>query len=198
MSTKWGQLQRSAGPPSRKKAREEERTLLLVDESGFYLLSSVVRTYAPVGKTPILHHTLSHDHLLVIGAVGLHEKLRVQVYEQAIRSAEVIRFLKHLLRHIPGKLLILWDGAPIHRSKAIQQFLSEGAAARIHLERFPGYAPELDPEEAIWRHPKRVKLRNLCCCADLQETRREFRAACQRLRQKPHIIQSCWRHSGLA
>ncbi len=156
----------------------------------------MVRTYAPVGETPILHHTLSHDHLSVIGAIGLHEKLYFQVYGEAIRSAEVIRFLNHLLRHIPGKLLIVWDGAPIHRSKAIKQFLSDGAAARIHLERFPGYAPEVDPEEGVWRHLKRVEMRNLCC-SDLQETRRAFRAACQRLRQKPHIIHSCLLHSGL-
>jgi transposase len=167
-----------------------------VDESGFYLLPSVVRTYAPVGETPILHHTLSHDHLSVIGAVGLHEKLYFQVHDKAIRSAEVIRFLQHLLRQIPGKLLIVWDGAPIHRSQAIRQFLSEGAAARLHLERFPGYAPELDPEEGIWRHLKRVEMRNLCC-RDLEETRQALRAACQRLRQKPHIVRSCLRHSGL-
>ena len=156
----------------------------------------MARTYAPVGETPILHHTLSQDHLSVIGAVGLHEKLYFQVHEEAIRSAQVIRFLKHLLRRIPGKLLIVWDGAPIHRSKAIQQFLSDGAAARIHLERFPGYAPELDPEEGIWRHLKRVEMRNLCC-RDLAETRRELRAACQRLRQKPHVIRGCLKHSGL-
>jgi transposase len=167
-----------------------------VDESGFYLLPSVIRTYAPVGETLILHHTLSRDHLSVIGAVGLHERLYFQVYEAAISSAEVIRFLRHLRHLIPGKLLIVWDGAPIHRSKAIRQFLSEGAAAWLHLERFPGYAPEVDPEEGIWRHLKRVEMRNLCC-RDLQETRREFRAACQRLRHKPHIIRSCLRHSGL-
>jgi hypothetical protein len=81
-------------------ALEEERTPLCLDESGFYLPPAVVRTYAPVSETPILHHPLSHDYLSVIGAVGLHEKLYFQVYEEAIRSAEVIRFLKHLLRHI--------------------------------------------------------------------------------------------------
>ncbi len=156
----------------------------------------MARTYAPKGETPLLHHRLSHDHLSVIGAIGLHKKLYFQVYEEAIRSAQVIRFLRHLLRHIPGKLLIVWDGAPIHRSKAIREFLSDGAAARIHLERFPGYAPELDPEEGVWRHLKRVEMRNLCCC-DLKQTRRELRAACQRLRQKPHLIQSCLKHSGL-
>ena len=157
----------------------------------------MTRTYAPMGETPILRHTLSRDHLSVIGAVGLHERLYFQVHEAAISSAEVIRFLNHLRRVIPGKLLIVWDGAPIHRSKAIRQYLHDGAAEWIHLERFPGYAPEVDPEEGIWRHLKQVEMRNLCC-RDLRQTRRAFRAACQRLRQKPHIIRSCLRHSGLA
>jgi transposase len=160
------------------------------------LLPSVVRTYAPVGQTPILPHPLSHAHLSVIGAVSLKGTLYFQVHAQAITSLAVTGFLRHLLRHIPGKLLIVWDGAPIHRSRVIRQFLGEGAAARIHLERFPGYAPELDPEEGIWHHLKRVEMRNLCC-RDLQETRRELRAACQRLRHKPRVIQSCLQHSGL-
>lgn len=67
------------------------------------------------------------------------------------------------MRHIPGKLLVVWDGAMIHRSKMIKQFLAEAAAARMHLERFPGYAPELDPEEGIWCHLKRAEMQNLCC-----------------------------------
>jgi transposase len=161
-----------------------------------YLLPAVVRSYAPVGQTPQLYHKLTRDHLSIIGAVGLNEKLYFQVHEKAISSGEVIQFLRHLLRHIAGKLLLVWDGAMIHRSKAIKQFLSGGAQGRIHLKPFPAYAPELDPEEGIWRHLKRVEMRNLCC-ADLTEARREFRAACQRLRQKPHIIRGCLKHSGL-
>ncbi len=155
----------------------------------------MVRSYAPVGQTPQLYHKLTRDHLSVIGAVGLHEKLYFPVHEKAIASVEVIRFLAHLLRHLPGKLLLVWDGAMIPRSQAVKQFLSEGAEGRIPLERFPAYAPELDPEEGLWRHLKRVEMRNLCC-KDLEETRREFRVACQRRRQRPHIIRSCIRHSG--
>jgi transposase len=167
-----------------------------VDESGFYLLPAVACTYAPVGKTPLLRHKLSCDHLSVIGAVGLYGKLYFQVYARAIRSVEAIGFLGHLLRHISGKLLVVWDGAPIHQSQRVKQFLSQGAAKRIHLEHLPGYAPELNPEEGIWRHLKRVEMRNLCC-ADLKESRRALRAACQRLRHKPYIIRSCLRHSEL-
>ena len=42
-----------------KKALKEGRTIVFADQSGFYLLPMVVRTYAPVGKTPILHEHLS-------------------------------------------------------------------------------------------------------------------------------------------
>jgi transposase len=177
-------------------ARREGRTLLFVDESGFYLLPAVARTYAPVGETPILRHRLTHDHLSVVGAVGLHAQLYFQVHERAITGADVVAFLRHLLRHVPGKLLVVWDGAPIHRSHLGKQFLRDGAAARIHLEQFPGYAPELDPEEGIWHYLKYVELRNLCC-ADLAETRRALRAATQRLRQKPRIMRACIAHAGL-
>jgi len=168
-----------------------------------------------VGETPVLHHRLTHDHLAVIGAIGCRavatnttkgscneslesfdERLYFQVHTPAIRSADVVGFLRHLMRHIPGKLLVVWDGAPIHRGKVVKQFLAAGAARRIHLERFPGYAPETDPQEGIWRHLKYVELANVCC-DDLAEERGELRGACQRLRQKPHIIHSCLEHAGL-
>lgn len=177
-------------------AVREQRTLLFVDESGFYLLPAVARSYAPVGETPLLHHRLTHDHLSVIGAVGRDAQLYFRVYDHAITSVEVVAFLRHLRRHIRDKLLIIWDGAPIHRSRVVQQFLRDEAKGRIHLERFPGYAPELDPEEGIWRYLKHVELRNVCC-VDLAETRRALRASCQRLRQKPHIIRACIKHTGL-
>ncbi len=41
-------------PELRVQARKERRVLVFVDESGFYLLPGVVRTYAPEGRTPIL------------------------------------------------------------------------------------------------------------------------------------------------
>ena len=156
----------------------------------------MVRTYAPVGETPVLRHRLSHEHLSVIGAVGLHEKLYFQVYDHAITGREVVRFLRHLVRHLPGKLLVVWDGAPIHRSRVVKAFLRAGAARRIHLEPFPGYAPEVDPQEGVWCYLKRDELRNRCL-GDLGDAHREFRAACQRLRQKPRVIHACLTHSGL-
>ena len=71
--------------------------------------------------------------------------------ETAYQGTDVVRFLKHVPRRIAGKVLIVWDGAPIHHGQAIKEFLAAGGSTRIHLERFPGDAPDLNPDEGIWR-----------------------------------------------
>lgn len=35
-----------------------------------------------------------------------------RLYPGTIRSPQVVDFLAHLLRHVPGKLLVLWDRLP--------------------------------------------------------------------------------------
>jgi transposase len=167
-----------------------------VDQSGFYLLPAVVRTYAPIGRTPVLHEQLSHDHLSVMSGITLEGKLLMMEQERAFKGTDVVRFLKHALRRIPGKLLVIWDGSPIHRSKVVKEFLKgEAASSRLRLERLPSYAPELNPEEGIWKHLKYVELKNVCC-RSLSELRRELRKAKERLRHKKHVILGCIRQPG--
>lgn len=172
------------------KAQSERRTLVWVDEAAFYPLPGVVRTYAPRGETPILDALLTRDHLSVISGLTLDGRLLLQVRERAFRSPDVVAFLRHLLRQIPGPLLIIWDGAPIHRAQPVKDFLAQGAAARLQLEHLPGYAPELNPDEGIWHYLKHVELRNLCC-TDLAELRLELGFAVKRLRHKRHVLRGC-------
>ncbi len=92
--------------------------------------------------------------------------------------------------------MVIWDGSPIHRrSRAVKEFLEGGAAARLRLERLPGYAPELNPDEGVWKHLKYVELKNVCC-RSLSELRRELRKAKERLRHKRHVILGCVRQPG--
>ncbi len=178
-----------------KKAEDEGRTLVWIDESGFYLLPALVRTYAPRGATPVLHVPLNYDHVSVISALTPDGRLLMHVQARAYTGPDVVRFLKHVLRHIRGTLLILWDGAPIHRSQPIRAFLAAGGAERIQLERLPSYAPDLNPDEGIWRYLKRVELKNVCC-HDLTELRYELRLATARLRHKRNVIKGCIKHAG--
>jgi len=168
---------------------------LFVDQSGFYLLPTVVRTYAPVGKTPILNEHLSRDHLSVISTISLEGKLLMMEQERSFKSQDVVRFLRHLLGQIPGKLLVIWDGSPIHRGRAVKDFLASRASLRLQLEQLPGYAPDLNPDEGIWKHLKYVELKNLCC-QSLSELKVELRKAKERLRHKRDIILGCIRQPG--
>ena len=157
---------------------------MFVDEAGFYPLPFVARTYAPRGETPVLRAPLTRDHLSVISAVTAAGQLVTRIRATAFDGAAVVDFLRQLLRQIPGKLLVVWDGAPIHRGRAVKDFLAGGAAARLRLEQFPGYAPELNPDEGVWNLLKRAELKN-CCCRDLDELRWELGLAIRRLRRTP-------------
>ena len=140
---------------------------------------------------------LSYDHLSAISAITPEGQLLMLVQDHAYTSVEVVTFVRHLLRHMSGKLLIIWDGASIHRGQPIKDFLAAGGAERIQLERLPGYAPELNPDEGIWQYLRRVGLKNVVC-HDLGELRYELRLATARLRHKRHVIQGCIRRAGLA
>jgi transposase len=125
------------------------------------------------------------------------KRIRYPSFESvwAYRAEDVVRFLRLLLRKIPGKLLVIWGGSPIHRAKEIKAFLAKGAAKRLFLAQLPAYAPELNPDEGVWNLLKRVELKNVCC-RDLTHLATELRKAKDRLRYKPESIRSGVRQYG--
>jgi transposase len=181
----------------RKKARVERWRIVFVDEAGFYLLPGLVKTYAPCGQTPVLRVPLSWDHLSVIGALTGDGQVMMQVQEHSIKSADVLAFLRRLLAHFRGKLLIIWDGLPAHRSQAVKTFLHDEAQGRLWLERLPPYAPDLNPAEGLWRYLKLVELRNFCC-QHLPHLRYALSRAIRRLQAKVDVLLGCIHHAGLA
>jgi hypothetical protein len=60
-----------------------------------------------------------------------------RLFPGTIRSPPVIEFLTHLLRHLPGKVLVIWDGATTHRSKRVRDFVAS-QNGRLTLEFLPG------------------------------------------------------------
>jgi transposase len=155
-----------------------------------------VRTYAPVGQTPILREWYTREHLSAISAISPEGQRYFQRQDDAMDSSDVVAFLEHLRREVPGRLVVIWDGAPIHRSHVIREFLAHGAAPRLHLERLPAYAPELNPSEGLWQQLTGVERRNLCC-VNIPHLRVERRDAVKRVRRKPRLIQSFFRGANL-
>jgi hypothetical protein len=100
-----------------KKAQKEGRTIVFIDESGLSQRPHRRRTWAPRGQTPVLQFHFNWKTLSVIAGVT-HWNFYFQIFEQTIKSEQIIEFLKHLLRYIDGNILLIWDRLPGHRSKS--------------------------------------------------------------------------------
>ena len=91
--------------------------------------------------------------------------------------------------------MVIWDGASIHRSRAVKDLLASAAGTRLWLERLPTAAPELNPIEGVW-HLLKDELKNLACL-DLSDLRHELHLAALRVRAQPDLLISCFAQAGL-
>jgi len=123
------------------------------------MIPPVRRTWAPVGQTPIVRHYYRRDRISVIGGLSVSPARRrlglyFRMHPKNISQEEVYDFLWYLLRHLRGHVIVVWDGASIHDPKSLGELLRK--YPRLHLERLPAYAPQLNPIEAAWhatKHP---------------------------------------------
>ncbi len=183
-------------PDLLRRARLERRVLVFEDESGFYLLPGLVRTCAPQAQTPVLREWQTRDHLSVMGGMTPAGKVCTLARQESLNGLHGLEFLLHLRRVAGERLLVIWDGSPIHRRAAVQEFVA-GTRGKVWLEALPGYAPDLNPwDEGGWQHLKHVELRNRVCL-DLEELHQEFHLAIARLRQKSHLVRSFFAQAGL-
>jgi putative transposase len=127
----------------------------------------VRRTWAPRGQTPVLRTRTRHRRRVsAIGGLSISPGRRrlgwyLQFHlELGIRQEQVIQFLRHLLRQLGGRMLVVWDHLGAHKGRQLRQWLRR--CRRVHLEFLPSYAPELNPNEFGWSYLKTGELANYC------------------------------------
>ncbi|MBI4371464.1 MAG: transposase [Elusimicrobia bacterium] len=171
-----------------------------MDESGFLLIPPVARTWAPRGQTPVLRCAGRWTKISAISAVCVAPKRRrIALHagflrDRNVRSPDVVRFLRLLLKRLRGPVFIVWDNINQHRSVLVREFLS--TAPRLKLHRFPGYAPELNPDEFIWSYLKRGVANTVP--TDLRHLKRLIHTPLQRLRQSQRLLWACVKASELS
>lgn len=179
-----------------KKAKTEGRTLVFLDESGFRLAPLPIYSWSPKGHPVKLRGKLRGPHLSVIGAMTWQGRLLLNVHRHGCHAKEVVLFLRHLLFRLRGKLLILWDRGPVHQGDELRAFLALDTTHRLVFEHFPRYAPEVDPQEYVWRQLKYDEIVNRTHFTVEQLAARLYEAA-QRLRRRVGLIRNFLRHAGL-
>jgi transposase len=149
-----------------------------------------------VGRTPVVTHCYRWPKFSAISGVSTKGKLYILVRTGTIATPQVLVFLRHLLRHVRGCIILVWDNVNPHRAVAVKTFVREHAH-RLILEPLPAYAPELNPDEWVWRYLKRVELANFAPL-DLCELKCALRQAVQRIRMRPRLMRSFLRASALS
>lgn len=179
---------------TKKKARCEQRTIVFVDESGLSERPHRVRTWAPRGQTPVLQYSFNWKCLSAIAGMTVWN-FYFRLFPGSIKAPQVIEFLEHLQQHIGSRLMVIWDGLPVHRSRKVRDFVI-GQHGQIQLEFLPAYAPELNPVEYIWGYCKQHELPNLCP-KDFTQLGTAARKALGRMRRRASLVESFWKQAEL-
>jgi putative transposase len=152
----------------------------------------VVKTWAPRGHTPVHRHRYRRDKVSVISGISVSPKrqhlgLYYQLWFDNIGQAEVCAFLRHLLRHLRGPVIALLDNSQTHKGEPLRELRRQHP--RLRIEHFPSYAPELNPDEAVWSLSK-GKLAN-GRPNDVQELMDDVIRSIESIRRSPTKLRGC-------
>lgn len=135
-------------PTIARDAKREQAAIYWGDEMGLRSDHVAGTSYAPLGQTPIIRATGQRFGCNMISAITNRGQLAFMVFQGKFDARLFIRFMQRLLKQVTGKLYLIVDGHPVHRSGDAREFVSANAA-RLRLIRLPGYCPELNPDELL-------------------------------------------------
>ncbi len=167
---------------------------MFIDESGLSERPHRCRTWSPRGQTPVLQYHFNWKKLSAVAGVTWWN-FYFRLYPGSIRSPQVVNFLTHLMRHLPGNLLIIWDGLKSHRSRMVRDYV-KAQQGRLWIEFLPAYAPELNPVEYLWGYWKTHELPNLCP-KTFDQLSHHARRALRRMRRRPKLVTAFWKQAEL-
>jgi transposase len=177
---------REVYPAVRAEAAQVGATIQFLDEAGVRSDYHAGTTWAPIGQTPTVTSTGARHSINLISTVTAKGALRFAAYEGNLNAGVFLDFCKRLLVDAPGPVFLILDGHPVHRSHAVKDFAA-ASNGRLRIFFLPGYSPELNPDEWVWKNVKadRIGRAGISSAEDLKA---KALAALHRLAKLPHLI----------
>jgi len=146
-------------PIINEECKRKDTVVLVGDEAAISSQTRTQKVWLPSGDTPFVQDTTKRKLAHLYGFLNVQSG-KAYTYATAAQTGEVtVSILKKLLRDNPGKrIVIVWDNASWHKSKAVRSFLE--TTNRFKLYNFPPYAPDLNPQEHIWKEAREKVLNN--------------------------------------
>ena len=127
-----------------------ETVVLAEDEALLYLQATTTRVWAAQGQTPRVEVHPGREKVGFYGTLNLHTGEQYLMRTAKMNAATSARHLEQLLAAVPDvPVLLLWDRAPWHRGLPIRQLLADHPRLQLHY--LPTAAPDLNPQEHVWK-----------------------------------------------
>ena len=115
------------------------------------------------------------------------------LFFENIAQEEVCVFLRELLRHLRGPVIVLLDNSSTHKGEPLQKLMHRNP--RLSIEYFPSYAPELNPDEGVWSLAKRDIANS--CPKNVDELMEDILRSIERIKVSPKKLRGCILQSDL-
>lgn len=140
-------------PGISRRAAEEGASIFFADEAGCRNDHQSGTTWAPIGETPVVKFTAKRESIGMVSAISMRGKISWMIFEGTMNSARFIEFLRELLQDVKGKIFLIVDNVKYHKSAEVNAWV-EQHKGRIELFFLPGYSPDLNPDEWVWKNVK--------------------------------------------
>ncbi len=146
---------RETYPTIARQAKADGGEVFFWDESGFRADAVHGRTWGVRGQTPVVERPGQRQSISAASAVNAKGGFWYCTYEGGLTAELFVSLLGMMMRHRTKPVHLVVDGLPAHKTKLVKDYV-QSTQGRLTLHILPGYAPELNPDEAVWSHMKRT------------------------------------------
>lgn len=183
-------------PAIRRRAKREKAEIHWGDEMGLRSDHTVGRSYGLRGQTPVIPGTGKRFSCNMISTITNRGALSFMVFTKGFTTEVMIRFLRRLIKQSKGKVFLIMDRHPVHRSKALKQWLAR-YERKIEMFFLPEYSPHLNPDELLNQDVKTNTVGRQRP-ATLPEMTALVRSYLRETQCRPHIVANYFKQKDVA
>ena len=136
-----------------------DTAILTEDEAWMYLQATTMSAWAACGQTPVVRVDPGRTKAAFYGTLDLQTGQELVSRSAVLNAQASADHLNRILQAIPDRpILLFWDRAPWHHGEPIRHVLS--ANPRLTIIEFPVAAPDLNPQEQVWKLTRRAVSHN--------------------------------------
>jgi transposase len=135
-------------PAITEKAKKDNAEIHWGDETGLCSDSQHGRSFAPIGKTPVIRLNAKKNRINLISSITNQGKVRFMIYDSTMNSQVFIKFCQRLIKDADKKIFLILDNLRVHHSHIVKDWVQQHEN-EIELFFLPSYSPELNPDEYL-------------------------------------------------